>query len=182
MIGIYKITNPNNKVYIGQSIDIQRRFNEHKRYNKQDYKNKLYNSFNKYGYDNHTFEIIEECLVEKLNERERYYQDLYNCVENGLNILYTNTESLFPSEYHKQLVRLDKRKLLTINKDNKSYKKSKVNKNKFNNNKKYYVLDINTGVYYYTISEASKYYSFSTYILIKMLRGFIKNKTTLILV
>ena len=31
MIGIYKITNPKGKVYIGQSIDINRRFNEYQK-------------------------------------------------------------------------------------------------------------------------------------------------------
>ncbi len=31
MIGIYKITNPEGKIYIGQSIDIDRRFKEYKR-------------------------------------------------------------------------------------------------------------------------------------------------------
>jgi len=32
MIGIYKITSPSNKVYIGQSINIEKRFKSYKRY------------------------------------------------------------------------------------------------------------------------------------------------------
>ena len=31
MIGIYKITNPNGKVYIGQSVDIEKRLSNYKR-------------------------------------------------------------------------------------------------------------------------------------------------------
>jgi len=59
MIGIYKITNPKGKIYIGQSINIKRRFNEYKRLNCSQ-QPKIYNSLLKYGSDNHKFEIIEE--------------------------------------------------------------------------------------------------------------------------
>ena len=60
MIGIYKITNKlTNKAYIGQSIDIKRRWKEH-RYNIGSNKNPLYLDFEKYGLDNFSFEILEE--------------------------------------------------------------------------------------------------------------------------
>ena len=90
MIGIYKITSPSGKIYIGQSVNIERRFLDYKKSLKKT-QIKLYNSLKKYGYKNHIFEIIEECSVELLNERERYYQDFFNCVENGLNCRYTRT-------------------------------------------------------------------------------------------
>ena len=70
--GIYKITSPSGKVYIGQSIDIKRRFTSYKTLNKSKRQVKLYNSFVKYGVENHIFETIEECLVDFLNERERF--------------------------------------------------------------------------------------------------------------
>lgn len=91
MIGIYKITSPSGKIYIGQSIDIERR---RKRYKKLDCKGqpKLYRSFNKYGVDAHKFEIITTCDIEELDELERYYQEIYNCIDNGLNCLYTETK------------------------------------------------------------------------------------------
>lgn len=84
MIGIYKITNPNGKNYIGQSINIEKRFNQYK---KLTCKNQviLYRSLLKYGVENHIFEVIEECNIEILNERERYWQDFYNVIEKGLN-------------------------------------------------------------------------------------------------
>lgn len=86
--GIYKITSPTNKVYIGQSVDIERRWKEHK---KSKEINKLKSSFISYGFENHTFEILEECIVELLNERERYYQDLFDVLgPSGLNLKLTN--------------------------------------------------------------------------------------------
>lgn len=90
MIGIYKITNPKGKIYIGQSINIKRRFKDYKNSLKKSQR-KIYNSFKKYGYDNHTFEIIEKCLESELNDRERYYQGFFNCIDEGLNCRYTKT-------------------------------------------------------------------------------------------
>lgn len=86
--GIYKITSPNNKIYIGQSINIERRFKEYKRLNKRSIGPKLYNSLKKYGSDNHTFEIIEECSLEQLNEYEFKWKILCRSVEEGLNCYY----------------------------------------------------------------------------------------------
>jgi len=87
MIGIYKITNPNKKVYIGSSINIDNRL-RHYRNNSSKGQIKLYNSIKKYGWENHSVEIIEECNIENLYERERYYGLLYNVLrENGLNLL-----------------------------------------------------------------------------------------------
>lgn len=74
MIGIYKITNPNNKVYIGQSINIEKRRKYYSYVINNINQPALYNSFNKYGFDNHIFEIIEECSIEQLNERETYWK------------------------------------------------------------------------------------------------------------
>lgn len=86
MTGIYKITNPNGKIYIGQSIDIESRWNHHTNervMNTLDWP--LYRSLRKYGVDKHNFMVVEECDVEELNERERYYQEKYNTVSEGLN-------------------------------------------------------------------------------------------------
>jgi group I intron endonuclease len=91
MVGIYKITNPKGRVYVGQSIDIEARWKwYHAGYCKQQVK--LYNSLKKYRVENHIFEIVEECLEEQLNKRERYWQDRYNVLEEGLNCRLTSTE------------------------------------------------------------------------------------------
>jgi len=85
MIGIYKITNPNGKIYIGQSIDIERRWKEYKKlYCNQSIK--IFNSLKKYGWENHTFEILEECSLKQLNKKEESYILLFNSHVVGLNI------------------------------------------------------------------------------------------------
>lgn len=91
MIGIYKITSPSGKIYIGQSNDIEKRFKTYKGMHCKS-QVKLYRSLIKHGFDNHIFEIIEECLLENLNDRERYYQDLnFVLGTNGLNCKLTQS-------------------------------------------------------------------------------------------
>lgn len=87
VIGIYKITSPIGKVYIGQSTDIFRRFYQYKKLINCTEQHKLYNSFLKYGVDNHVFEILCTCSEKELNDMEIYYGDLFNATsEKGLNI------------------------------------------------------------------------------------------------
>lgn len=85
MIGIYKITNKiNGKVYIGQSIHIERRWKEHCR---QSTNSVISDAIKQYGKENFIFEVIEECNQEELNEKEEYYIQLYNSiVPNGYNV------------------------------------------------------------------------------------------------
>jgi group I intron endonuclease len=92
MVGIYKITSPSNKIYIGQSRNIEKRF---KSYYRKLGKNqpRLYRSFKKYGIKQHIFEVLEECDFDQLNIRERYWQETYDVInENGLNCLYTEID------------------------------------------------------------------------------------------
>jgi group I intron endonuclease len=77
MIGIYKIISPTNKIYIGQSTNIENRWISYKQNNNFQFQTRLKNSINKYGIENHQFIILEECTIDQLNNRERYYQDLY---------------------------------------------------------------------------------------------------------
>jgi group I intron endonuclease len=89
-IGIYKITNPQNKIYVGQSLYIEERF---RKYSKLNCKRqpKLYYSLKKYGFENHIFEIIEECSIEQLNEKEIYWGVKFDVLgENGLNLKLGN--------------------------------------------------------------------------------------------
>jgi len=72
-IGIYKITSPNNKVYIGQATNIEKRWKFYKRITCSD-QPRLYNSLLKYGWEQHIFEIIEECNLEQLDKREIFYK------------------------------------------------------------------------------------------------------------
>lgn len=94
IIGVYKITNPKGRVYIGQTKNYYGRI---KSYNTLNCKRqpRLLSSFKKYSVDEHVFEIIEECEFEMLNIRERYWQDFYDVLgEKGLNCVLTKTDEL----------------------------------------------------------------------------------------
>lgn len=85
MIGIYKITNKlNGKAYIGQSNDIERRFKEHQQKGESS-RIPLDIAIQKYGKDNFIYEIIEECSLEELNQKEQYWIAILNTVKNGYN-------------------------------------------------------------------------------------------------
>ncbi len=84
--GIYKIVSPTNKIYIGSSNDVQNRVSSYKNLKCKNQR-RLYHSLQKYGWDNHLFEIIEECSIENLLDRELYYGTLFNVLNKkcGLN-------------------------------------------------------------------------------------------------
>jgi len=88
MIGIYKITSPTGKIYIGQSWNIEDRFRKYKRLNCK-MQIKLYNSFSKYGPDEHIFDIIHilpiDCNQNIMNNYETFYYECYKIL--GVNML-----------------------------------------------------------------------------------------------
>ena len=89
MIGIYKITNQiNGHSYIGLSTHIEDRWDYHKNpYNWEREKDKsLYQAIKKYGIENFSFEISEECSLEELSEKEKFYVAKYNTFYNGYNM------------------------------------------------------------------------------------------------
>lgn len=79
MIGIYKITSPKNIIYIGQSINIAQRFKQHKYSinSKKKLQKDLYESYFKYGFNNHIFEVIHEFKFKVTQEVLDEYEDLY---------------------------------------------------------------------------------------------------------
>jgi group I intron endonuclease len=87
MIGIYKITSPSKRIYIGQSIDIENRWIKYKNINNSKVQQKLYRSFIKYGIDNHIFEILEECPIDELDNTEIKWINHFKTNKTGLNIL-----------------------------------------------------------------------------------------------
>ena len=91
-IGIYKITNKTNEhCYIGQSREIFQRWYNHiiAAFNPTDkgYEYPLYRAMRKYGKENFTFEILEECSIEQLNEKELFWikelSPIYNQTVGG---------------------------------------------------------------------------------------------------
>jgi group I intron endonuclease len=100
MIGVYKITSLKNKIYVGQTVDLERRKNTYKALNVGvKGQPKLYNSLLKHGWEQHTFEIIEECSEEQLDEREIYWGTYYDVLgKNGLNLKIGNGKGLLSNE------------------------------------------------------------------------------------
>ena len=93
MMGIYKITNNiNNKVYIGQSINIEKRIKQHfwKAKCEKDisFNSILHKAIRKYGAENFSWEVLQECSIEEIDELEQKYIKEYNSISpNGYNIL-----------------------------------------------------------------------------------------------
>lgn len=87
--GIYKWTNKiTNDVYVGQSIDLAKRFIRY--FNLSYLKNReslvISRALIKYGYSNFSLEILEYCDIKNLTEREQYYMDKLNPKYNILKI------------------------------------------------------------------------------------------------
>jgi group I intron endonuclease len=81
MAYIYKITNPNGRIYIGQTTNIKTRWNKYKKLTCKDQPS-IYSSLKKYGPENHVFEIIEECNINILDEREIYWGEHFDVLSN----------------------------------------------------------------------------------------------------
>ena len=111
--GIYKITSPTGRIYVGKSKDINKRWVCYRRIDKNTKGQiRLYNSFLKHGSENHQFEIVEECEFSQLNIRERFWQDEFDVLgENGLNCLLTSTKDLSTQVSAKTLIKMKESKL-----------------------------------------------------------------------
>lgn len=87
--GIYKITNQkDNMCYIGQAVDLARRWKDHAKCGlgiDTPASNKLYKAMIENGLWNFSFEVLEECPSAQLNEKEKYYIQLYKSYDFGYN-------------------------------------------------------------------------------------------------
>lgn len=87
--GIYKITNLiTDECYVGQSVDVYKRWNDHCKCGlgiDTPPGNKLYKAIQEYGLDNFTFELLTECKQAELNEKEKYFIELYQADTFGYN-------------------------------------------------------------------------------------------------
>lgn len=182
MIGIYKITSPSSKVYIGQSSNIKKRFQAYK-YRNCKGQTKLYSSFVKHGYESHLFEVIEECSKNIINERERYWQEFYNCNGvNGLNCMLVKTSYVNGGHSQETKNKMSASKIGHISKlKGKKIGKRPHNYTEYNHGAG--VLNTITGIYYTSISDAAKSCNMkqiSLYCIIKERNR--KNKTDFILI
>ena len=88
--GIYKITNQKTgECYIGQARDCKKRWYEHGRCGvgvDTPQGNQLYKAMMEDGLENFSFELIEECSPEELNQKEKYFISFYSSDTLGYNI------------------------------------------------------------------------------------------------
>jgi group I intron endonuclease len=169
MVGIYKITSPTGKVYIGQSTNIANRWND---YHKLRAKGqvKLYNSLLKHGPKKHTYEVLLECDQSSLNKEERYYQEYYNTLQDGLNCRLTKTEdksgkTLPFTDDHKAKLRCARANVVFTDVRRKRMSDSMLGKNTTA------ILCINTGEVFSSIKEAAMKYNLVTSSIDNILSG-----------
>jgi hypothetical protein len=87
--GIYKITNlKTQQCYIGQSVDVAQRWKDHVKCGlgiEASATNKLYKSMQEHGVWSFSFELMEECSRNQLNEKEKFWIELYQSDKFGFN-------------------------------------------------------------------------------------------------
>jgi group I intron endonuclease len=208
--GIYKITSPSGRIYIGESVNINKRKRDYSSLNCK-IQPKLYNSLRKYGWESHNFEVIEVCKFDELLCRERYWQDFYDVLNGGLNCELTNCGD------KKRVLSLESRNKISISKKGFNHPlfgkslsinhKNKISKsmigvglgNKFSQEHKTnlseshkglyendkhprarLILCQNTGIFYYTLKDAAEAICMKSSTLCAMLKGQNKNKTSYI--
>ena len=114
--GIYSITNSvNGKVYIGQSINIHSRLQQHKKCHSSEMV--VTKALLKYGISSFIFEVVELCDPTLLNEKERYWISLknsivpigYNCTSGG------DSKGTISEQTRKAMSKAQKGKTVTTN-------------------------------------------------------------------
>lgn len=107
--GIYKFTNKyDRRVYIGQAVDVIRRYKAHKGEalkNKDNNKNYFHSAIRKYGFDAFDFDILIECPREYLNYWEIFYIKYYNSNDkkNGYNETEGGYSTVFSEDVLKRM-------------------------------------------------------------------------------
>ena len=87
--GIYKITNQkDNMCYVGQAVDVATRWKQHAKCGlgiDTPASNKLYKAMIQDGIWNFSWELLEQCPRSDLDEKEKFYINLYQSYEYGYN-------------------------------------------------------------------------------------------------
>ncbi len=194
--GIYRITSPNGMIYIGQSIDLNKRFKRYLYISATKGMRKIYNSFLKYGIENHTFCVIKYCDKSELDLLEKTIIKENNSVLNGLNCRSGGNENSSISN-EGRIILSEKMKTYWINNKHKrigttrifskTHKKmiseSRI-KNKVasggNNPNSKQVLHLETGIFYDCLKYACNDFNLNYSSARSQMQGRCKNKTNLI--
>jgi group I intron endonuclease len=193
-IGIYKITSPSGKVYIGQSWDIKKRFSKYRSLQSVYKQRVLFNSFKKHTWQNHKFEIIKEFQSDNvtqfdLDELEIYYINFHKDLEcNLLNIKEGGRGGKLPKESIDKMLQTrgkwnhsaeSKKKISDSHKGIKHSLSTRIKMKNMKNSMKI-IFHKETGTFYFGIKEAALIFNLNYNTLCKILQGKIKNNTNLI--
>lgn len=95
---VYKITSPSGRIYVGSTNNLNKRMNFYKNLNCKS-QPKLYNSLNKYGFENHIIEVLETPKISDLHMREHYWGTIYDVLsKRGLNLALPASNSDYPTK------------------------------------------------------------------------------------
>ena len=173
MIGIYKITSPSGRIYIGQSRNIENRFKQYESSSGRG-QIKLNRSFLKYGIINHVFEVIEECKICELNKKEHYWGHFYDSIKSGLNLELPNPDKI-QNEKSRLFTDEHKKNLSLSETGTKNHRFGKTGKESI---RSISVICTETGIIYDSITACAKITGRDRCHLSEMLRGKRKNNTT----
>lgn len=193
-IGIYKITSPSGRIYIGQSWNIGNRFMKYKSLSGSRKQRLLHNSIAKYGYNNHVFEIIETLenpTQIELDNREVYYINLYR--EQGVRLLNIkeggrggthSKESIDKMLASRGKFNHTEETKLKISKSRVGIRHTEETKAILKNYKNgaKIILHLETGIFYLGVKEASVAFNLKYNTLAERLKGRLRNNTNLIYV
>lgn len=101
---IYIIANEvNSKVYIGQTIQgIKNRFEQHRINSTKNNCNKFYSAIRNIGIDRFNIHILEDGIkLKELNNKEKYYINKYNSIQNGYNTLMPDSRKITVADIDK---------------------------------------------------------------------------------
>ena len=96
-------TSPSGKSYIGQSVDLQKRKGAFLYFGDRYGGQKINRARKKYNNKRYwKYKVLEYCSIDKLDERERYYINLYDTINNGYNCESGGNENKIVSDETKQ--------------------------------------------------------------------------------
>lgn len=183
IIGIYKIISPSGKIYIGQSKNILSNRLNHYINGNCSTQTKLYNSLKKYGFENHIFEIVEECSLEQLNEREIYWGTHFDVLnpKTGLNLKLGEKRGIYSEESKKKMSKSSLGKCksqshkINISKARLGMKFSQEHTDNMSNSRfKYSIICLENNIIYKSAHQASKKLNIAPSSIIKVCRGIYK--------
>jgi group I intron endonuclease len=112
--GIYKIINKiNGNFYIGSSVNIQNRWNNHIKSANGVGKYPIHNAIRKYGIENFEFTILESCSTDELMKKEQKFLDAVVGLPNCYNIAnFAHAPMLGKKHTEKTLLKISKNRTL----------------------------------------------------------------------